>query len=98
MAGAKNNSDAVHPEVHHENEDECRTPMSKENRIPVVLTCPPAPKRSRDLTLAWKRKLLEQEVLEILNYGRGFSSGIDEDRIHLGAREVKPKLGSKKLM
>ncbi|PIA43557.1 hypothetical protein AQUCO_01900151v1 [Aquilegia coerulea] len=37
-------------------EDECRTPTSSEYKIPLIETCPPAPRKRRKLMLC-KRKL-----------------------------------------
>ncbi|KAM1229917.1 hypothetical protein ACFX13_040888 [Malus domestica] len=37
---------------------ECRTPTSKENKIPTILTCPPAPRKpARRVGSSCKRKL-----------------------------------------
>ncbi|OWM87624.1 cyclin-dependent protein kinase inhibitor SMR1-like [Punica granatum] len=60
------NSDAVRPEGRREDEEECRTPTSEENRIPALLSCPPAPKKPR-LALSCKRKLSELDFFEIVN-------------------------------
>lgn len=65
-AAAESNPDAVHPEDRR-NEDDCRTPTSEENRIPAILTCPPAPKKPRP-ALSCKRKLSELDFFEALNH------------------------------
>ncbi|KAE8661593.1 Detected protein of unknown function [Hibiscus syriacus] len=41
--------------IHDENE--CRTPISKENKIPAVVSCPPAPKKPKRRGVSCKRKL-----------------------------------------
>ncbi|KAI4346450.1 hypothetical protein L6164_007345 [Bauhinia variegata] len=43
-----------------ENDDDgCRTPTSKESRIPEILTCPPAPRKQKRF-VSCKRKLLDE--------------------------------------
>lgn len=84
------NSDAIHPEDRREDEEDCRTPTSEENRIPAVLTCPPAPRKPR-LALKRKRKLSELEYFEILN-----SAGIDEIFRQVPERVTSDELPKKK--
>ncbi|KAK4785671.1 hypothetical protein SAY86_002360 [Trapa natans] len=52
--------------VRPDDEEECRTPTSEENRIPAVLTCPLAPKKLR-YALSCKRKL---EYFDFLNHAK----------------------------
>ncbi|XP_048231317.1 cyclin-dependent protein kinase inhibitor SMR1-like [Ricinus communis] len=47
--------------------NECRTPTSKEHKIPPVLSCPPAPRKPRR-TPSCKRKLSELEFIKIVNH------------------------------
>ncbi|KAI9124404.1 hypothetical protein K1719_004326 [Acacia pycnantha] len=50
-----------------EDDETCRTPTSKENRIPAALTCPPAPKKAKR-SVSCKRKLLEEfQLFEKVN-------------------------------
>ncbi|XP_028780400.1 cyclin-dependent protein kinase inhibitor SMR2-like [Neltuma alba] len=50
-----------------EEDESCRTPTSKENRIPEALTCPPAPKKAKR-AVSCKRKLLEEfQLFEKVN-------------------------------
>ncbi|KAF8395315.1 hypothetical protein HHK36_019258 [Tetracentron sinense] len=44
--------------------DECRTPKSDEQSIPVIRNCPPAPRKRRPVVLC-KRKLSELQFFEI---------------------------------
>jgi len=46
--------------------DDCQTPKSEEHKIPVVLSCPPAPRKPRR-SFSCKRKLTELEFFEIVN-------------------------------
>ncbi|XP_018808749.1 cyclin-dependent protein kinase inhibitor SMR1-like [Juglans regia] len=55
----------VEPEKEDDNEC-CRTPTSKEHRIPVILDCPPAPRKPRRVP-SCKRKLSELKFFEIVN-------------------------------
>ncbi|KAF3434114.1 hypothetical protein FNV43_RR25217 [Rhamnella rubrinervis] len=45
---------------------ECRTPTSKEHKIPVLVSCPPAPRKPRRVA-SCKRKLTELEFFDIVN-------------------------------
>lgn len=45
---------------------ECRTPTSKEHKIPVLVSCPPAPRKPRRVAQC-KRKFQELEFFEIVN-------------------------------
>lgn len=58
-SSCKLNGDGEHK---YEEQQECRTPTSKENKIPVKLECPPAPKKPvaprRETTISRKRKSL----------------------------------------
>ncbi|KAG4150746.1 hypothetical protein ERO13_D04G021300v2 [Gossypium hirsutum] len=46
----------------------CKTPCSKENKIPAVVSCPPAPKKPKTRPLSCKRKLSPQfQFLEMVN-------------------------------
>ena len=49
-----------------EEEDCCRTPTSKEHRIPKILDCPPAPRKPKRAPTC-KRKLSELQFFEIVN-------------------------------
>ncbi|KAG4919415.1 hypothetical protein AAZX31_20G177800 [Glycine max] len=40
------------------NDESCRTPTSKESKIPATMTCPPAPRKPKFASC--KRKLLEE--------------------------------------
>ena len=42
-----------------EDDESCRTPTSKESRIPEILTCPPAPRKPKR-AVSCKRKLLDE--------------------------------------
>ncbi|XP_041002540.1 cyclin-dependent protein kinase inhibitor SMR1-like [Juglans microcarpa x Juglans regia] len=55
----------VEPKKEDDNEC-CRTPTSKEHRIPEILDCPPAPRKPRRVP-ACKRKLSELKFFEIVN-------------------------------
>ncbi|KAJ8759158.1 hypothetical protein K2173_004165 [Erythroxylum novogranatense] len=46
-------------------DDVCRTPTSEVHMIPVVVSCPPAPRKPRRRSV--KRKLSEVEFFEIVN-------------------------------
>nr|DAD48758.1 TPA_asm: hypothetical protein HUJ06_018695 [Nelumbo nucifera] len=48
-------------------EDECRTPTSEEHKIPIIQTCPPAPRKPRKVVLC-KRKLSELRFFEIVSH------------------------------
>ncbi|XP_022992922.1 cyclin-dependent protein kinase inhibitor SMR1-like [Cucurbita maxima] len=67
----------------------CRTPTSAENKIPVVLQCPPAPrKRKRPPTC--RRRLIELEFVEIVSREEiepYFTSSFDhENRVKKSAK------------
>ncbi|KAI4352650.1 hypothetical protein L6164_006881 [Bauhinia variegata] len=50
-----------------ETEDGCRTPTSKESRIPEILSCPPAPRKPKRL-VSCKRKLADEfQFFEVVN-------------------------------
>ena len=49
-----------------EEEECCRTPTSKEHRIPKILDCPPAPRKPKRAPTC-KRKLSELQFFEIVN-------------------------------
>ncbi|XVF82992.1 hypothetical protein PTKIN_Ptkin16aG0097000 [Pterospermum kingtungense] len=58
--------------IQEENKDqgdssECSTPTSEENKIPTVLSCPPAPRKPRRRPVSCKRKLSELEFFKIVN-------------------------------
>ncbi|XP_039030609.1 cyclin-dependent protein kinase inhibitor SMR1-like [Hibiscus syriacus] len=55
----KNNQD--------ESSSECSTPTSEENKIPVVLSCPGAPRKPRKTLVSCKRKLSEFHFFETFN-------------------------------
>ncbi|KAI3758198.1 hypothetical protein L6452_05751 [Arctium lappa] len=46
--------------------EECRTPTSPENRIPQIITCPPAPKKQRPSGPSCKRRISEFQFFEIV--------------------------------
>ncbi|KAF9595044.1 hypothetical protein IFM89_036372 [Coptis chinensis] len=46
-------------------DDECRTPTSSEYKIPMILSCPPAPRKRRKVVLC-KRKLSEIQFFEVV--------------------------------
>lgn len=48
-------------------EFDCHTPISEENRIPKILSCPPAPRKPRRRGPSCKRKLKELQFFEIVN-------------------------------
>ncbi|KAG2729706.1 hypothetical protein I3760_01G262100 [Carya illinoinensis] len=56
----------VEPKKEEEDDECCRTPTSKEHRIPEILDCPPAPRKPRRVT-SCKRKLSELKFFEIVN-------------------------------
>ncbi|KAF5199880.1 cyclin-dependent protein kinase inhibitor SMR1-like [Thalictrum thalictroides] len=63
------------PEIHLQsidNEDEeCRTPTSSEYKIPVIETCPPAPRKQPRKVMLCKRKLWsEMQFFETSIVGR----------------------------
>lgn len=45
-------------EEEEEESGQCRTPNSPGNMIPVILSCPPAPKKQRTSVVSCKRKLV----------------------------------------
>ncbi|KAL6980276.1 hypothetical protein U1Q18_021919 [Sarracenia purpurea var. burkii] len=47
-------------------DDECQTPTSAEHKIPATLSCPPAPKKPRQLSGSCKRKMCEIKFFEIV--------------------------------
>ncbi|XP_039051669.1 cyclin-dependent protein kinase inhibitor SMR1-like [Hibiscus syriacus] len=47
------------PMMKIEPSNECKTPSSKENKIPAVVSCPPAPKKPK-MTVSCKRNLSAQ--------------------------------------
>lgn len=49
-----------------DNNECCRTPTSKEHRIPKILDCPPAPRKPK-MVPSCKRKLSELQFFEIVN-------------------------------
>ncbi|OVA19473.1 hypothetical protein BVC80_9057g50 [Macleaya cordata] len=57
-----------HHQILLENKDEeeddecCRTPKSKENKIPVMVSCPPAPRKKRPPVVSCKRKLSDDQL------------------------------------
>ncbi|KAF3976579.1 hypothetical protein CMV_000257 [Castanea mollissima] len=69
--GGNNNIGVVAQKI---NEDDnynveyyCRTPTSKEHRIPSILDCPPAPRKPKRAS-SCKRKPSEVQFFEIVNY------------------------------
>ncbi|KAM4094406.1 hypothetical protein ACB094_06G193000 [Castanea mollissima] len=56
----------VEEEDNKEEEDCCRTPTSKEHRIPKILDCPPAPRKPKRAPTC-KRKLSDLQFFEIVN-------------------------------
>ena len=74
--GANNNNNVVETQNNkinvdeddnkEEEEDCCRTPTSKEHRIPKILDCPPAPRKPKRAPTC-KRKLSELQFFEIVN-------------------------------
>ncbi|GMN52819.1 hypothetical protein TIFTF001_021957 [Ficus carica] len=46
--------------------ESCRTPTSKEHRIPLILSCPPAPRKPARAP-SCKRKLSELEFFDVVN-------------------------------
>ena len=69
--GGDNNNIGVMAQKINEDENNveyyCRTPTSKEHRIPSILDCPPAPRKPKRAS-SCKRKLSEVQVFEIVNY------------------------------
>ncbi|KAF9676602.1 hypothetical protein SADUNF_Sadunf08G0019700 [Salix dunnii] len=68
-------------------DDECCTPTSAQHNIPVLLTCPPAPKKPRTSPGSCKRKRPNMHFFEATNREEvemffrsckkvGFSSGV----------------------
>ena len=60
---------------------ECLTPTSEENKIPAVLSCPPAPRKPRKRAVSCKRKLSELQFFEIVNreeVDAFFKAGFDD--------------------
>lgn len=54
-----------------ENEDpRCTTPKSDENKIPVIINCPPAPIKLNNRVILCKRKLSEFNFFETQDGGR----------------------------
>lgn len=67
--GANNNNNEVETQdkkINVDEEDCCRTPTSKEHRIPKILDCPPAPRKPKRAPTC-KRKLSELQFFEIVN-------------------------------
>lgn len=71
--GGNNNNNNIGVVAQKINEDEndveynCRTPTSKEHRVPSILDCPPAPRKPKRAP-SCKRKLSEVQFFEIVNY------------------------------
>ncbi|XVF23463.1 hypothetical protein REPUB_Repub13aG0041000 [Reevesia pubescens] len=61
------NENGIVIQEENKNEDECLTPTSEENKIPLVLSCPPAPKKPKKRAVSCKRKLSELQFFEIVN-------------------------------
>ncbi|OVA17916.1 hypothetical protein BVC80_1835g314 [Macleaya cordata] len=61
-----------------EEEDQCVTPTSEETKIPVTLTCPPAPIKPRRRPILCKRKLSELQ----------FSENIQPQVINIGDHQL----------
>lgn len=49
-----------HEHEEHEHEEECVTPTSPESKIPVILTCPPPPKKQKHFVPSCKRRLTHE--------------------------------------
>uniref|UniRef100_A0A2P2II39 Cyclin-dependent protein kinase inhibitor SMR1-like n=1 Tax=Rhizophora mucronata TaxID=61149 RepID=A0A2P2II39_RHIMU len=49
-------------------DDNCKTPTSEEQKIPAILSCPPAPRKPR-MAVSCKRKLSELDFFENVNRG-----------------------------
>nr|XP_043616008.1 cyclin-dependent protein kinase inhibitor SMR2-like [Erigeron canadensis] len=57
----------VQSELEEEEElESCTTPMSSENKIPEIFTCPPAPRKIRHFIPNCKLKISEFEFFEIV--------------------------------
>ncbi|GJW48694.1 cyclin-dependent protein kinase inhibitor SMR1-like protein [Tanacetum coccineum] len=71
-----------------EHEKECQTPTSLEHKIPVILTCPPAPKRKRvsEYSPTCKRRILS---------GFEFYEYIGKDEIEAFFKETYEFIGQK---
>ena len=68
--GGNNNIGVVAQKINEDENDVeyyCRTPTSKEHRIPSILDCPPAPRKPKRAP-SCKRKLSEIQFFEIVNY------------------------------
>ncbi|XP_043699789.1 cyclin-dependent protein kinase inhibitor SMR2-like [Telopea speciosissima] len=52
-------AEEVETQQDNNNNEECRTPTSDEHKIPVMRSCPPAPKKQRRV-ISCKRKLLDE--------------------------------------
>ncbi|XP_061363806.1 cyclin-dependent protein kinase inhibitor SMR6-like [Gastrolobium bilobum] len=60
----KDENDAA---VSADDDESYRTPTSKESKIPAILTCPPAPRKSKAF-VSCKRKLLDEfQFFEVTN-------------------------------
>ncbi|KAH7547814.1 hypothetical protein JRO89_XS14G0019600 [Xanthoceras sorbifolium] len=77
----------------------CRTPTSFENKIPQILTCPPAPRKPKRkvAALSCKRKLLDEfQFFEIANreevesfFRSSFEQNSDSSRDVVAKRRCK---------
>ena len=68
--GGNNNIGVVAQKINEDENDVeyyCRTPTSKEHRIPSILDCPPAPRKPKRAS-SCKRKLSEVQFFEIMNH------------------------------
>ncbi|XP_022764320.1 cyclin-dependent protein kinase inhibitor SMR1-like [Durio zibethinus] len=81
------NENGVEIQEENKNQDECSTPNSEENKIPVVSSCPPAPRKPRKRAVSCKRKLSELQFFEIVNreevdafFKAGFDGSISKRR------------------
>lgn len=54
------------PSPSRDEEEECRTPTSKESKLPSIpKSCPPAPRKPRRVPWCKRRRLQELEVIEV---------------------------------
>lgn len=85
--------------IQEENKDqndsrsECSTPTSEENKIPAVLSCPPAPRKPRKTAaVSCKRKLSELQFFEIVHrdevdaFFKSAAAGFDDDNSIMSKR------------
>ncbi|KAG2723394.1 hypothetical protein I3760_02G169100 [Carya illinoinensis] len=54
-------------EPQKDDDDECRTPTSKEYKVPEILVCPPAPRKPRSAPTCKRKPSVDLQFFEIVN-------------------------------